>query len=259
MKEETLQKFAELVERTPEVVSAEVEAIMSTQNVTEPTAWAIWKANNSMALRSGKPQDITVRILSRRLPEARTLQTGASQVSDLEFIYRDVDNQVGWGYTTLWGDRAPISEQVEVNGVYKARARFAYQPTKVKLNAFELVETALDADMPTVEEIAKSWEVGKLEEIENYAGNTELFDGLVCRIIQSTDGTNRIIGFEIANEDSLPITCWAGRGRANPPTPEVQAVLDDLHVGDRVLPYAWVNQREDGSISMNAGGVFKAK
>jgi len=256
MKDETLQKFAELVEKDVETIRAEIEGLMQREGLSEAGAFAVWKAQHSLALRSGKPQNVAVRILSRRLPEVRTLSTGETKVADIELIYQDEDGQVGWGYSTLWGERADIADQVEIGKAYMAKARFSYHPTKVKMTGFELLGPAPDNAVPTIADIAEVWEIGKLEEIENYAGSTELFRGMVGRVIKSNDGTDTVIGIEISNEDSLPITCWAGRGRDSPPVPEVAAVLGSLNVGDEVLVYAYVNAREDGTVSLNAGGVF---
>ena len=258
MKEETLQKFAELVERDEAVVRAEISAIMDEESVSEDTAFGMWKSQNSMSLRSGKAQEITVRILSRETPKIRNISTGESKVAGIEVIYKDEEGQVGWGYSALWGDKADIATQIAVGEAYKAKARFAYQPTKVKMTDFSILGDANDTEVPTVQEVAAKWELGTLDRIEDFAGNTELFAGMVSKLIQSTDGVDAVIGFEMSTDDSMPITVWGGRGRDNPPVPEVQAVLNALNRGDNVLTYAYVFQKDDGSVSLNAGGVFGA-
>lgn len=258
MDETSLQKFSELAERDVETIRAEIEGLMEQEGLTEQAAFAVWKANNSMVLRSGKPQDIVFRVLGRSLPRARTIDTGESKVADLDVIYKDEDGQLGWGYTSLWGDRADLASEVEVDKCYTGRARFSYQATRVKMNAFEISGEADDDAMPTVEEIAEDWEIGTLEDIEDFAGNTELFEGIVGRVILSND-TGEAIGFEMASDMSLPVTVWGGRGRDVPPVPEVQALLNDLNIGDELLVYGYVNARADGSISLSAGGVWRVE
>jgi hypothetical protein len=254
-----LEEFASQVERTPEEVKQEIEDLMRDGNYSEAGALVVWKSNNKFALQSGKPQELKIRVLSREAPRVQKIDTGEQSVANIDVIYVDENDNVGVAGSGLWGDRSDIATKVLVNGTYKVVARIQQGTTETTLTAMELLEEIDDTEVPKIGELEKSgWELGSLSTIEDFGDRVEIFKGMIGRLIQSNDGTNAVIGFELSNpfDASVPITVWGGRGRRNPAPPEVQDILQSANMGDEVYVWAYVNERDDGTYSLNASGVF---
>jgi hypothetical protein len=260
MDRKVLEDLAERVERSADQVQAEIETLMRTGNYSETGAVVVWKSQNKFALSSGKPQELKVRVIARENPRTTHVSSGESQVANLDVIYTDEDGKTDFAKVALWGDRADVASMVRIGSTYKVVARIQAGASQTKLTAFELLEELDDAAVTSLAAMEESgWEFGNLASIDEFVDSEEVFKGTVGKPILAS-GSGDKIGIEISNawDSSVPITVWAGRGRDNPAVEEIQDLLQDLNEGDDVYVFGYVNSKDDGSIQINASGIFRA-
>ena len=185
-----------------DVIKEEIEGYIKAGKSPEG-AIAIWKANNERQLQ-GQIQDLVFRVLRvgdvytfNRRTDGSKVQATRLDVVMLNDGVPEVRN------ITLYGEDIAKSSGIIPGNVYESRGRVMFNSSRIFLEDGATIKPS-SARMPSMKEMLSEIAKVDLNNLENYAGTTQIFKVFVGRAIDS--GGAR--GMVVASLGSNPVTCW---------------------------------------------------
>jgi hypothetical protein len=249
--EEIEESLAEQTEKPLEEVQKEINDLIN-KGYSEAGAIATWKSTNKQLL--GTKLDFNVRVIGK--DGVRTVKVDAEhsqRVTNLTFITLTPENTIAVKGSTLWGERVELAEQFLMGCCYHVRAK----ERGGQLTYMKPPESIDDELVPDVWKLPEYGVIyAKPGQVLDYNERTELFHGWIGKLIRERTGSGKIIGFELSDAESFPVTVWAGEKFGALP-PELKEAVQSLREGDEVLVYGYVTlTRTQGEPRINCKGLF---
>lgn len=246
------EKLAEATE-TPyaEVLKELTETVANDK--TEKAAVVMYKSKHKGRLAMGKLMEYKARVIGVSGPRnaswaGKDGEAKSGEVMNVDFMLFE-NGVIMSKSASFWDDRIEAGRLFTWNKCYTFKAK----DSPKGLQFIKDITEVEDDDMLSVERLDWSSESATLTKIADFAGHTELFQGIVGRVIRNT--AKAVIGLEIADEDSYPVTAWV-RGRYDQLTPDQERVIEGISEGAEVRVYGYVNISQDGMPSIQARGVW---
>jgi hypothetical protein len=249
--EEIIQSLSEQTEKPLEEVQKGITELIN-KGYSEPGAVATWKSNNKQLL--GTKQDFNVRVIGKDGVRTAKIDAEHSQrVTNLAFYHLTPEGTIALKNVTLWAERVELADKFKLGGTYHVRG-------KERGGQITYMKPPEDIPDDLVPDIWRLPEFGviyaKPGQVLDYAERTELFHGWIGKLIRDTKGSGKVIGFELSDAESYPVTVWCGEKYGALPI-ELKEAVQSLRDGDEVLVYGYVSlSGAQGEPRINCKGLF---
>lgn len=249
--DEIEKSLSEQTERPIEEVQKEITELIN-KGYSEAGAIATWKSTNKQLL--GTKQDFNVRVIGKDGVRTVKIDERHSQrVTNIAFIALTPENTITLKSVTLWAERVEMADEFKMGSCYHVRAK----ERGGALTYMKSPEPLPDDAVPDVWKLPEYGVVfAKPGQVLDYAERQELFHGWIGKLIMDKTGSGKVIGFELSDAESFPVTVWCGE-KYGPLPPELKEVVQQLRDGDEVLVYGYVSLKSaDGEPRINCKGLF---
>jgi len=243
------------LERQAEILSERTETPMEDilaefgnrvkEGYSERGAVMIWKSAHKNILSSGEAGENLGRVIGK----SSIREGDYGKYGFIGVLIHD-DGILETKQISLSDTTVPKMGLMEFDKVYKFKAH----DKDGRLTRLRAIEPVDNSSVPRVQELsAYDYGFPRIDDLKSVVGTSVLLHGWIGRIIRSRQ-TSEIIGFEFGDEETMiPITCWGSYA-----PDEIQVVLQEVDQGDEIYQYSYVNINQDGDISANINGLFKA-
>ena len=248
--DEIINSLAEQTEKSADEVNKEIMKLINS-GYSEAGAIATWKSTNKQLL--GTKIDFNVRVIGKDGIRTAKIDAEHSQrVTNLTFIALTPEGTISVKGSTLWGERVEMAEKFRMGKTYHVRAK----ERGGNLTYMKEPEEIDDNLVPTVWDLPNYGVIfAKPGQILDHADRTEMFHGWIGKIIRERTGSGKIIGFELSDAESYPVTVWAGE-KFGPLPIELKELVQTLREGLEVLVYGYVSLTAQGEPRLNCKGLF---
>jgi hypothetical protein len=248
--DDVVKSLAEQTEMKEENITKELNELKG-QGYSEMGAVVTWKSQHKNLL--GTRREYPVRVLGKDRIRTQDVAQGRSQrVTNIYFLTMDETNLITTKDATLWGDRVELADEFELNKCYMVKGK----ERGGRLGYLSSPTPSEDIIPPLKDLPEHNVHFAKPGQIMDYVDKLDLFHGWVGKLIRGSKGSGPVIGFELSDAESYPVTFWGGE-RFGPLPPDLKSAIANLSEGDEVLVYAYISlSRKSGEPQGNVKGVF---